>query len=76
MSILSYFHVFGILCVLVVLGYCYFLLSISVQLIAWKDIPEMTYYVSRGTLSICSLTHPVPAWINSGNEDWLAKNRK
>ena len=36
-SSLCYFCVFGILCVLVFLGYCYFMLSVPVQLIAWKD---------------------------------------
>jgi len=28
---------FGILCVLVFWGYCYFMLSVPVQLIAWKN---------------------------------------
>jgi len=39
------------------LDYCYFMLSVPVQLIAWKDVPAMTYYMSRGTFSTCSLTH-------------------
>ena len=34
------FCVFGILRVLVFLGYCYFMLSVPVQLIAWKDRPR------------------------------------
>jgi len=43
-------------------GY-FMLMSVPVQLIAWKDVPKMTYYVSRGTLSDCSLTHyPQSFW--------------
>jgi len=34
------FCVFGILCVLVFWGYCYFMLSLPVQLIAWEDRPR------------------------------------
>jgi len=34
------FVFFGILCVLVFLGYFYFMLSVRVQLIAWKDHPR------------------------------------
>jgi len=36
---------------------CVCVLSVPVQLIAWKDCPKMIYYVSRGTISTCSLTH-------------------
>jgi len=32
--------VFLLFCVLVFLGYCYFILSVPVQLIAWKDRPR------------------------------------
>jgi len=53
--ILCYYCVFGILCVLVFLVYFYFVLPVPVQLIVWKTVPEMSYYVSRGTLSNCSL---------------------
>ena len=35
-----YFVFFGILCVLVFWGYCYFMLSVPVQLIAWEDRPR------------------------------------
>ena len=34
------YFVFLVFCVLVFLSYCYFMLSISVQLIAWKDCPR------------------------------------
>ena len=40
MFILCYFCVFGILCVMVFWGYCYFMLSVPVQLIARKDRPR------------------------------------
>jgi len=57
------FFVF-ILCVLVSLGYCYFMLSVPVQLIAWKDRPRNDLlYVKRDvkkllTQSLLARCHP------------------
>jgi len=52
------FVFFGILCVLIFLGYCYFMLSVPVQLIAWKDRPRNYLglsYVERDVKQL--LTH-------------------
>jgi len=54
--------VFGILCVLVFWGYCYFMLSVPVQLIALEDPWNEQDFESRGMLSNCSLTHSL-SWL-------------
>jgi len=58
-----YFCDFGILCVLVFLGYFYFMLSVPVQLIeqliAWKDHPQNDLLCVEWMLSTCSRTHPL-----------------
>jgi len=38
-------------CVLVFLGYCYLMLSVPVQLTAWKDGPRNSLLCPRGSLS-------------------------
>jgi len=58
------FCVFGILRVLVFLGYCYFMLSVPVQLIAWKDHPQNgLLYVERDVKQLLtqSLSHCNPS---------------
>jgi len=60
--VLCYFCVFGILCVLVFLGYFCLMLSVPVQLTAWKDRPRNDLlYVERDVKHLLShsLTAPV-----------------
>ena len=67
--------VFGILCVLVFLGYCYFMLSIPVQVIALEDHPQngllsverdvkqlLTHSLARSVLSKGLTSHLSQNW--------------
>jgi len=56
--IFCYFCVFDILCFLVLLSYCYVMLSLPVQLIAWEDRPQNDLLcVERDVKQVQLLTH-------------------
>ena len=64
-----YLGIFGLL--------LFYVVSIPVQLIAWKTVPEMTYYVSRGTLSNCTFTLSLTIVLlcNRGNDVMMVVDR-
>ena len=75
--ILCYFCVLGILCVLLFLGYCYFMLSVPVQLNASEDRPRnhLLCVERTVTLSNCSLTHSFRILERRGKGHPLSKSQ-